>query len=226
MSRAVAAILALGVVAAAPAPGWASGLDLRVGGFFPRAQSNLFDDTSELFTVDKEDWRGVYGGAEFNFELARHVEMGFSIDGYSRTLDTVYRDFVRESGAEIPQTLRLTIVPLGVSLRLLPADRFAAVSPYVTVGGDVFFYKYEEFGDFIDFFSDDFDISADAFESDGAIFGGHAAAGLRVPVGDDFAITGEVRYQYAPRKRMGDDFRNNEIDLSGVSATLGLRLRF
>jgi len=225
MSRALAAMLALGVLAA-PAPGWASGLEVRLGAFFPRAQSNLFDDTSELFTVEDEDWRGLSGGAEYSFGLAEHVEMALSIDGYSRERDTVYRDFVRENGSEIAQTLRLTIVPVGVSLRLLPTSRRQALTPYVTVGGDVFFYRYEEIGDFIDFFSDDLDISADSFESDGAIFGGHAAAGLRVPVGDDFAITGEVRYQFAPRKRMGDDFRNNEIDVSGVSATLGFRLRF
>jgi hypothetical protein len=226
MSRVAAAMVALGLVAASPASGWASGLEVRLGAFFPRAQSNLFDDDSELYTVDKDDWRGLYGGAEFSFDLASRVEMGISLDGYSRTIDTVYRDFVRENGTEIPQSLRLTIVPLGVSLRLLPAGRRAAVSPYLTIGGDVFFYKYEEFGEFIDFFSDDFDISSDSFVSDGAIFGGHAAAGLRVPVGDDFAVTGEVRYQFAPRRRMNDDFRNNDIDLSGASATLGFRLRF
>ena len=40
-------------------------------------------------------------------------------------------------------------MPLGLSLRVLPLDRFAPVQPYLTIGGDVLFYKYEEFGDFI-----------------------------------------------------------------------------
>ena len=100
------------------------------------------------------------------------------------------------------------------------------MQPYLTVGGDLFYYQYEEKGDFIDFFDDDRPISFDAFESDGVVFGGHAAVGLRVPVGHDFAITGEVRYQFAPRKQMDDDFSLNEIDLNGPSATLGVRLRF
>jgi len=117
-------------------------------------------------------------------------------------------------------------MPVGLSLRVLPLDRFAPVQPYVTVGGDVIFYQYEEFGDFIDFFSRNLDISSDSFKSDGAAFGGHAAAGLRVPLGHDFAITGEVRYQFAQKKQMGDDFRNNRLDLNGPSATLGVRLRF
>jgi hypothetical protein len=219
-------MLALGLVAATPAAGWASGLEARIGGFFPRAQSDLFRDDAELYTVGKDDWRGAYGGVEYSFNLVPHLEMGLSIDGYGRTVPTVYRDFERPSGEEIRQNLKLTIVPLGLSLRILPLDRYAAVQPYATIGGDVFFYKYEEFGDFIDFFEDDLPISADSFVSDGAVFGGHAAAGLRVPVGHDFAITGEVRYQFAPKKRMKDDFSLNQIDLNGVSATIGIRLRF
>ena len=242
MARTAAAVLALGLVAASPAASWASGLEVRLGGFFPRAHSDLFSDDAELYlkegrTVGRcgdapcpglrtSDWNGLYGGAEFSFNVARHVEMGLSIDGYGRKIPTSYRDFTRPGGSEVFQTLKLTLVPVGVSLRVLPLDRFAPVQPYVTVGGDVIFYQYEEFGDFIDFFSKNLDISSDSFKSDGAALGGHAAAGLRVPLGHDFALTGEVRYQLAQRKHMGGDFRNNRLDLNGASATLGVRLRF
>ena len=240
MSRAAAAIFALGLVAASPAAGWASGLEVRLGGFFPQANSDLFHDDAELYTrpsrvgdcvsppcpgLRKSDWQGIYGGAEYSFDVAPHFEMGISVDGYGRTIGTSYRDHVREDGSEIRQDLRLTIVPVGLSLRLLPARKFAPVSPYLTVGGDVFFYKYEEFGDFIDFQRDDRPISSDSFVSQGAALGFHAAAGLRVPIGHDFAVTGEVRYQHA-KKRMSDDFPLLHIDLSGTSATLGVRLRF
>jgi hypothetical protein len=241
MSRAAAALVALGLVAASPAAGWASGLELRLGGFVPRGQSNLFDDVSELYTPDSRaddctetscpgvrtrDWNGVYGGAEYSFNVAPHLEMGISVDGYAREIPTSYRASVRDDGSEISQTLRLVVVPVGLSLRVLPAGRHAAVQPYATIGGDIFYYRYEEFGDFIDFFDDSRPISPDSFVSDGGIFGGHAAVGLRVPVGHDFAITGEVRYQFAPRRQMGDDFSLSEIDLSGTSATIGIRLRF
>jgi opacity protein-like surface antigen len=242
MARAAAAVLALGLVAVSPAGGWASGIEVRLGGFFPRAQSDLFSDDAELYLKEgrtagtcggapcpglhTSDWNGLYGGAEFSFNVARHVEMGLSIDGYGRSIPTSYRDFTRPSGADVFQTLKLTLVPVGLSLRAMPMDRYAPVQPYVTVGGDVIFYQYEEFGDFIDFFSKNLDISSDSFKSDGAVLGGHAAAGLRVPVGHDFAITGEVRYQLAQKKRMGGDFRNNRLDLNGASATLGVRLRF
>jgi hypothetical protein len=236
MARAAAAVLALGLVAASPVAGWASGIEARLGGFFPHAKSDLFADDADLYTADPtkatpprlraRDWAGLYGGAEYSFNVVPHLEMGFSIDGYGRSIPTAYRDFTRPSGSDIEQTLKLTLVPVGVSLRAMPMGRYAPVQPYVTVGGDVIFYQYEEFGDFIDFFSRNLDISSDSFKSDGAVLGGHAALGLRVPVGHDFAITGEVRYQVAQKKQMGGDFRNNRLDVNGASATLGVRLRF
>jgi opacity protein-like surface antigen len=233
MSRATAAVLALGLVAASPAAGWASGLELRIGGFFPHGESDLFADVNELYSpvgelrgVKPNDFDGVYGGAEYSFNVAEKVEMGISLDGYSNSNSTVYRDFTRPDGSEIHQELKLSLIPLGVSLRFLPLSRRAPIQPYLTIGADAIFYQYEEFGDFIDFFSDNLDISSDHFESDGIAFGGHAAAGLRIPLGHDFAITAEGRYQFAQKKHMDDDFNLNQLDLNGASATIGIRLRF
>ena len=234
MSRATAAVLlALGLMALSPAAGWASGLELRIGAFFPRGESDLFVDDNELYSragelagVTPNHFDGLYGGVEYSFNVAKKLEMGISIDGYGKTIPTVYRDFTRPDGSEIEQNLRLFTIPLGLSLRFLPRDRFATVQPYVTIGADVIFYQYEEFGDFIDFFSDNLDIRTDSFESDGAAFGGHAAVGLRIPIGHDFAITAEGRYQFAERKRMEEDFDQNIIDVNCASATIGIRLRF
>jgi hypothetical protein len=69
-------------------------------------------------------------------------------------------------------------------------------------------------------------VIGDHFVDDGAALGFHALAGLRVPVGDDISLTGEARYLWA-RKDMGDDFGNDlRIDLSGLSATFGITIRF
>jgi len=219
----VAALGALGL-AAAPERAAAGGLDLRAGAFFPRAESNLFDDTNELFGTQKDDWVGFTGGAEYSFGLADHVELGFHVDGYSRTLDTSYVDFTRPNGGEIFQTLKLTTAPVGATLRFVVNPSRGAFTPYVGGGVDVVYYKYEEFGDFIDFFNDD-RISSDFFIDEGAAFGAHVVGGVRIPFGDDFSLVAEGRYLWA-KKDMGEDFRLNEIDLSGPSATLGINLRF
>jgi opacity protein-like surface antigen len=225
MTRARAILLGIGFMLAAPASTFASGIELRFGGFDPRGESDLFDDVGELFAVRPRDFRGFTGGIEYSLGLGDHFELGFHLDGYGRTVDSSYVDFEHEDGSPIFQDLQLSIVPLGASVRFLPAGRRARFSPYVAAGADIFFYKYEEQGDFIDFFTDELEVSSDAFISEGAAGGFHVAAGLRVPVSHDFSVTGEVRYQQA-RTRMNDDFSQNRLDLSGTSATLGVHLRF
>ena len=64
----VVPVLALAALALLPLDASASELDLRIGAFFPRAESNVFDDVSDLYgfgeddPVEKRDWVGVYGG--------------------------------------------------------------------------------------------------------------------------------------------------------------------
>lgn len=209
----------------------ASALDLRLGVFAPKAESNLFTDDAELYGTRKRDWRGLTGGAEFNFTVAENVELGLSLDGYSQDIDTFYVDFVNEDGSEILQTLRLRAAPLGVTLRFVPTSRRGSLQPYAAVGGDLFFYKYEEFGDFIDFGDPTRPIIADAFVSEGVIPGVHVAAGLRIPINYDFGITLEGRYQWGSED-LEDDFRAQpgqdplRLSLEGWSATAGLHIKF
>ena len=226
--RRAATWLALGILGVLPTTAGAGGIDLRVGGFFPQAGSNLFDDVADLYltggdTIRKADWVGVTGGVEFSAKLVDNLEIGFHVDGFSRTLHTSYRDYVHESGREIVQSLELDVVPVGVSLRLVPTRRSARLAPYVSAGVDLFFWQYEEWGEFVD--SETGDIWDDLFMSEGVAPGFHVAAGLRVGLTDDLSLVGEGRYQEA-RDDMGDDFRGYRVSLSGASATVGLHVRF
>jgi hypothetical protein len=227
----------------------AGNLTIRAGGFFPRADGSscavpppadqvgpLFCDINDLYTltgggdaippgVGKSDWQGFTGGIAYFTKVAPNVEIGVSLDGYSRQLDTSYRRYARPDGSEIYQTLRLRMVPMGLSIRFVPTGRRARVAPYLEFGGDLISYKYEAFGDFIDFRDDDLPVLDDSFVSDGFGLGFHAAAGLKIPINHDFSIVGEGRYQRA-KDDMPDDFPFNEIDLSGWSATVGFNIRF
>jgi hypothetical protein len=221
------AFLALGLVAALPAASSsAAGLDLRLGGFFPRADSNLFHDDSQLYHVSKDDWEGFTGGVEGTFIVARNVELGVHMDGYGKTIDTSYRDFVDSNGGQIQQSLELDELPVGFSIRFVSTNRRTRLAPYLAVGGDLVFWQYEEHGDFVDFLDPQKAIIHDHFRSTGVAPGFHAAAGLRVALNEDFSLVGEGRYLYAKEHDMGEDFRGNELDLSGWSATLGLHIRF
>jgi hypothetical protein len=210
---------------ALPAAATAGGLDVRLGAMWPSADSNLFDDDDELYFVNDGDWVGFTGGAEYSIKAANNLELGFSIDGYGKHVDTAYRDFVRDDGSDIRQTLELDVVPIGVTLRLIPTGRNAKIAPFLGVGPDLVLYEYKEYGDFIDFFDPTFPVISDSFRSDGVTVGVHATAGVRFFVSDDVAVVGEARYLWA-KDDMDDDFRGNRIDLGGISATLGVHIRF
>ncbi len=231
MQRAILSLTLLPLLMASAGPASAGGLDIRLGAFIPRASSNLFLDDEELYFVQKSDWTGFTGGAEYNHVLVDNVELGIHVDGYSRTLDTSYRDFVRPDGSEIYQTLKLNIVPFGLTVRLVPTGKRTKIAPYVGGGVDLFYWKYEEWGDFIDFFDPELPVYYDEFLSDGVTFGFHATGGVRFYLNRDFALVAEGRYQWAEAD-MGDDFAPNEpglvnrIDLSGASVTFGLHVRF
>lgn len=226
MTRARAALLlGIALLLGAPATGSASGVELRLGGFGPRGESDLFADVDELFGAEPSDFLGFTGGLEYSLGLGSRVELGFHIDGYGRRISTSYVEYEHEDGFPIVQDLQLAIVPIGASLRVLPFGRRSRVSPYLTVGGGVYLYEYEEEGEFIDFFTEDLAVGFDSFVSNGAALGFHVAGGLRVALNHDFSLTGEVRYQRAETD-MDDDFEQNRIDLGGTSVTLGVHLRF
>jgi hypothetical protein len=224
--RRAAGVLALCVVVfALPAAAAAGGLDVRLGALWPSADSILFDDDQALYFVNDGDWVGFTGGAEYSFKVVDNVELGVHVDGYGKHVDTAYRDFVRDDGSDIRQTLELDIVPMGLTLRLVPTARRAKIAPFLGVGADLVLYEYKEYGDFIDFFDPDLPVIFDSFQSDGVTVGVHATAGVRFFVSDDVAVVGEARYLWA-KDDMDDDFRGNRIDLGGISATLGVHIRF
>ncbi len=93
-------------------------------------------------------------------------------------------------------------------------------------GADLVFWHYEEIGDFIDFQDPALTVFPDQFRRDGVAPGFHVLAGLRVPINRDFSVTGEARYLWAHENDMGGDFAGNRLDLTGISATVGVHIRF
>jgi len=235
--RATLTLTLLVLTVAAASRAGASGFDARIGGYFPRGDETLFLDDRSLYFVEKSDFYGVYGGAEFNQVLMDNVELGISLDGYGRTVDTAFRDYMHPDGSDIRRSLKFSQIPLGLTIRFLPTGKRHKIVPYIGGGVDAVFWNYEEFGDNIDFTSPDCatdlgcPVVSDHTHSHGTAFGFHALGGLRVYLNRDFAIVAEGRYQWA-KDDMGEDFAPNEpglintIDLSGATVTLGVHVRF
>jgi hypothetical protein len=231
-------LVVFGVAAILPSTALASSVELRAGAFFPITGKatpsdcltgcNLFPDLNELYGAKTSGWSGATGGVEVSHRLAPGVELGVHMDGYSRRRHTHYAS--SEAPRDLRQTLELSYAPIGVSLRIMPPGPRMAIKPYVAAGPDVVLWEYKEHGGYYDFDNQE---SFDAeYRASGATWGLHAAAGVRVPISYDFALTAEVRYLWAGKVHMGGDFVNDkdesiyDIQPGGLSATLGLRMRF
>jgi hypothetical protein len=228
--------VALGVVASASSVS-ADNLQIRAGAFFPRVQDNLcaagdvtcreliFNDDASLYNTSRSGWNGATAGIEYSHTLDRNLELGIHLDGYSRSIGTSYRNYTYPDGSEIRQRLKVSSVPLGLTLRLVGGRRHATVRPYVGLGGDVVFWKYQEEGSFITDFTS-LNVLDDSFRSSGAVPALDLSAGLRLAISRDAGFSIEGRYIAAAKADMKDDFSNNRIDVSGGSVTGGFYINF
>jgi hypothetical protein len=178
----------------------------------------------DLYLFDFDDFNSVSLGAEYLLGLGDFFEVGAGIGYTSRGVDTIYDDFVRPDGTEIEQELKLRVVPMSATVRVLPLGRAAAFQPYVGGGIGIYNWRYSETGDFVDFSVPGQPIFRESYTQTGTSIGPVAVFGLRFPVGNA-VIGGEMRYQKAEGDLDERDFLGPKIDLGGFhySATVGFR---
>lgn len=189
-----------------------------------RVEGDVLIENRDLFLFDFTDFNGASVGAEYLFGFGEYFEAGAGIGFTTRTVDTIYDEFVRPDGSEIDQQLKLRIVPMSATLRILPLGRRSAVQPYVGGGLGIYNWRYSETGDFIDFTRPGRPIFRDSYAANGTEVGPVAVFGLRVPLGSA-SIGGEIRYQKAEADLDERDFLGPKIDLGGFHylATFGFR---
>jgi hypothetical protein len=181
-------LLAAGVIllAAATVPAFAqsggaeNSLRFRLGGFFPKGGGDFWTTNEAAFTIDHSDFNDAMVGASYVTSLGNHAELGFNIDFYDSTVRSAERDFVDADGFAILHDTRLRMAPLTVDIRFLPGGRYGVrgshgqrfvrrPAPFVGVGAGVNFWRYEEFGDFVDAQVDPPEIFFDRLTDDGAV---------------------------------------------------------
>jgi len=207
-------------------------LSLNIGGFVVRGESGrvagdtLVADLSAgtPFALDFriQDFNNVTFGGEWLIGVGNFLEGGVGVSYYVRTVPSVYRDLVNNDGTEIQQDLRLRIVPITATVRLLPLGRHAAVQPYLGAGVGLFAWRYSETGEFVDSSQNIFRAN---FVGSGTTAGPVILGGVRFPVSTGFALGGEVRYQKADGS-LSTDFLGDKIDLGGVTYQVNFILRF
>jgi hypothetical protein len=226
---AVAFVVAVGLVSADVASAQQQTFNFSLGYFAVRGEDARVDgdalvENRELYLFDFSDFGSASLNAEYLIGIGDYFEAGAGIGFTSRGVDTIYDDFVRPDGTEIEQELKLRVVPMTATIRLLPLGRFATFQPYVGGGIGIYNWRYAETGDFIDFSVPGRPIFRDSYVESGTSIGPVAVFGARVPLGS-MTIGGEVRYQKAEGDLDTRDFLGPKIDLGGFHylATIGVR---
>jgi opacity protein-like surface antigen len=194
--------------------------------FTPDGKSDVFRQNirETVFKVDDlNDFGGTFG---YNHFIGNYVDVGGSL-AYYRTVETV-QDRITPNGRPVVRDIRFKIVPLEANISVLPVGRNLAVIPYVGAGVGVYFWEYEEIGDFvIDRFTDPRVITGSAF-SDGTDFGWNIHGGIQIPFSRSAAFMSQIKYSKADGKldRSGFDPAFDRIDLSMVTYSVGVSLWF
>ncbi|MGE5245412.1 MAG: hypothetical protein ACM3SQ_14390 [Betaproteobacteria bacterium] len=232
MRRLILALGAVALVSGFIVPTVASAqqsVNLYVGGFTVRSEDArgtddvLFQDANFL-AFRLKDFNGPTAGGEYLVGVMPYLEAGLGVGIYSRSVPSVYRDFVNSDGSEIEQSLKLRVVPFTATIRFLPLGNNGGFKPYIGAGVGIFAWRYSETGQFVDF--TDNSIFRDTFVGRGTSVGPVILGGVTVPIGA-IGVGGEIRYQSAKGDLPASEgFAGSRIDLGGMNYLFIVNLRF
>ena len=199
-----------------------------------RADSEVFDFTSDLLTLEKADFNAPGIGVDFGLPLGPRLDALFGVDLTRAFGRSEYRDFTDANDLPIEQQTELSQVSLtgSVELALTPRGReigqFAWISssvvPYLGGGGGFLWYRFEQEGDFVDFL--DLSIFSERLQSSGWTPSAHVFGGVDIKLTSRLYLSAEARYVWADAELKQDFVGFDRIDLTGLRITGGVQFAF
>jgi outer membrane protein W len=224
----VAVLVASGILASSMPAVAQQSVSFQVGVFTPRAEDarvtgDVLATNQGVLHFAVRDFKAMSGGVEWLVQTGQYVELGVGIGFYQRSVPSVYEGWVNADGSEIQQDLKLRIAPMTATLKLLPFGARRAVQPYIGGGLAVYFWRYSETGQFVDF--SDNSIYRETYVANGTSVGPVAVLGVRARISDKMDAGVEVRAQWG-QGHLTQDFLGDRIDLGGINTLGTLRFRF
>ena len=199
-----------------------------------RADSGIFDFTSELLTLEKSDFNAPGIGVDVGFPIASQLDVLVGLEFSRATVASDYRDFVDTDDLPIEQTTSLRQFNLSGSIELAVLRRGreisryawvpAAVVPYLGAGGGLLWHRFEQEGDFVDFV--DFTIFTERLTSSGWTPSAHVFGGVDIKLTPRLYLSAEVRHLWAQAEMSQDFVGFDDIDLTGLRVTGGVQVLF
>lgn len=183
-------------------------------------ESDLWEVNMENLALNKTDIQGAYYGIGYEFFLNKAISIDLEVGTYKKTRNTMYKDFTFADDSPIYQSLSLNVNSIEANVNLLPIGYRRNIYPYLSVGGGIYIWTYEQWGNFINFVDDS--VSEGYANTQTISFGANAKAGIVVRAGRTLGFSFEAKYRYL-KGNLSSDFEDFEpLDLSGLTFSLGI----
>ena len=215
-------------------------LTVRGGYHMPRAGSgngtqSLWDLTREELTVESGDLAGMSLGGEVGIRTTPRLDLTVAVGYNASETRSEFRDWVDNDDLPIEQTTSFTTVPVTVGVKAYLWERGRSVGQfawiprtwnlYAGVAGGFVSYRFQQWGDFVDY--ETLDIFNDKFYATERGATVHFTGGMDVTVNGRLVFTGEARYGIASAPIDSPDFTGfPDLDLNGLQITAGIGIRY
>jgi len=207
---------------------------IRGGYALANAGSDFFDFTTNELTLDRRDFSSPSLDLEVGARFLPRTDFVIWLSYSGMQKRSEYRDFIDNNDLPIEQRTQFRRVPFTVGVRqYLSAPGHsvgtlawipARAAPYVSVGGGTIWYRFKQYGDFID--APSMNVFTSTYETNSWSWAAHGAFGLDFSLGPRFALNAETRYLLSRGSLSGDFSGWDPLDLSGLSTMVGLTVRF
>jgi opacity protein-like surface antigen len=224
----------------------------KVGYFFPKASSDLWELEFDQMSFEKGDFQDTVFCFTYEYFLSNQISLSLSLDGYSEKKAGNYINYVADivgdeiyafdygQGSSIAHVFTVSITPLQASVKLTPLGRRASIIPYIGGGVGAYIWTVRMQGDTIDFSDprwfydealDEEVIGYPVYPTDIRVeskfsIGFHGFVGVMVPVANRISVEGEFKFNYASGN-LDPYFQGFEnFDLSGYQVTVGINYWF
>ena len=206
-----------------------------VRGGFDRAfaSSDVFSFVTDELTLKRSDFSSATFGSNIAIRVSQTNDIVLDVSWSGVNRRSEMRHWVDQNDLPIEQTTSLRRIPVTVGIRHYLSSRGrsigrfawipAARTTYVGVSAGMMHYRFHQIGDFVD--PQSLNVFPDEFTSKAWTKVLSALAGGELALGRAIAVNGELRYTWAKGPLSLDFDRFNRIDLSGLSATMGLAFR-
>jgi hypothetical protein len=199
-------------------------VNLKIGLFVPRMESDLWETNIKNLTFDKADMVNVYYAGEYEVFLNRHSSFSIEVGSFTKNIYAEYRDYTYEDGSPIFQNISLRLTPIEANLKYYPLGHRHSVYPFIGAGAAVCSWIYQQWGDFINFQDDS--INEGFAETRRFGFGFNGRLGLVFRFQSRLALALEGKYSYL-KGHLSEYFEGfNSLDLGGFTVNASINIYF